>query len=110
MISFFSATWPKEVEELANDFLRGWVQINVGYENLAANPDVRQHIWFVEPHDKKKEIMNMLFQIQGYVSKVLIFCQTKTGCDDLQAHSNTFVFDRGSGCYIMAVSIKFNQI
>eukprot|EP01063_Lacrimia_lanifica_P028841 TRINITY_DN428_c0_g1_i1.p2 TRINITY_DN428_c0_g1~~TRINITY_DN428_c0_g1_i1.p2 ORF type:complete len:498 (+),score=231.45 TRINITY_DN428_c0_g1_i1:40-1494(+) len=80
----FSATWPKEVRHLAQTFLKDWVQINVGYSDLAANADVRQHIWFVEQHQKKDELMDLLRQVQETVPKVLIFAQTKRGVDDLQ--------------------------
>eukprot|EP01063_Lacrimia_lanifica_P028845 TRINITY_DN428_c0_g1_i5.p2 TRINITY_DN428_c0_g1~~TRINITY_DN428_c0_g1_i5.p2 ORF type:complete len:498 (+),score=239.14 TRINITY_DN428_c0_g1_i5:40-1494(+) len=79
----FSATWPKEVRHLAQTFLKDWVQINVGYSDLAANADVRQHIWFVEQHQKKDELMDLLRQVQETVPKVLIFAKTKRGVDEL---------------------------
>eukprot|EP01062_Namystynia_karyoxenos_P020251 TRINITY_DN1767_c3_g1_i1.p1 TRINITY_DN1767_c3_g1~~TRINITY_DN1767_c3_g1_i1.p1 ORF type:complete len:593 (+),score=211.22 TRINITY_DN1767_c3_g1_i1:103-1881(+) len=79
----FSATWPKEVRSLAQDFLVDWVQLNVGYGDMAANADVRQHIWFVEQGDKQRELLNLLGQLQGSVNKVLIFAQTKHGVENL---------------------------
>eukprot|EP01065_Artemidia_motanka_P003608 TRINITY_DN11720_c1_g1_i1.p2 TRINITY_DN11720_c1_g1~~TRINITY_DN11720_c1_g1_i1.p2 ORF type:complete len:535 (+),score=180.29 TRINITY_DN11720_c1_g1_i1:109-1605(+) len=79
----FSATWPKEVRSLAQDFLQDWVQLNVGYGDMAANADVRQHIWFMEPQDKQRELLNLLSQLQGNVNKVLIFVQTKHGVEAL---------------------------
>ena len=79
----FSATWPKEVRTLAQDFLGEWIQINVGYSDLAANADVRQHIWFVEQSEKRTQLMDLLQQIRGHVNKVLIFVQTKRGVDEL---------------------------
>eukprot|EP00659_Diplonema_papillatum_P016616 gene16616-25483_t len=80
----FSATWPKEVRNLARNFLDDWAQINVGYSDIAANADVRQHIWLVEEADKKRQLMDLLGQIQKHVNKVLIFVQTKRGVETLQ--------------------------
>lgn len=38
----WSATWPKEVRQLAEDFLRDYVQINVGNLELSANHNILQ--------------------------------------------------------------------
>jgi ATP-dependent RNA helicase DDX5/DBP2 len=60
----FSATWPKEIQRLAFDFLLDPVQINVGEVNvLNANKDITQKIIMcTEEHktDKLKEILTDL--------------------------------------------------
>lgn len=38
----WSATWPKEVRKLAEDFLRDYVQINIGALELSANHNILQ--------------------------------------------------------------------
>ena len=38
----WSATWPREVQTLARDFMRDAVQINVGSEKLSANHNICQ--------------------------------------------------------------------
>ena len=38
----WSATWPKEVRQLAEDFLKEYVQINVGALQLSANHNILQ--------------------------------------------------------------------
>lgn len=38
----WSATWPKEVQALAEDFLDNYVQVNIGSLELAANHNIRQ--------------------------------------------------------------------
>ena len=38
----WSATWPKDVRQLAEDFLRDSVQINVGALELSANHNILQ--------------------------------------------------------------------
>lgn len=38
----WSATWPKVVRQLAEDFLKDYVQINVGALELSANHNILQ--------------------------------------------------------------------
>lgn len=38
----WSATWPKEVRQLAEDFLKDYVQINIGALQLSANHNILQ--------------------------------------------------------------------
>ena len=38
----WSATWPKEVQSLARDFMKEAVQINVGSDSLSANHNICQ--------------------------------------------------------------------
>jgi len=60
----FSATWPKEIQRLAFDFLSNPIQINVGEINvLNANKDITQNIIMcneTDKIDKLKEILTNL--------------------------------------------------
>lgn len=38
----WSATWPKEVQQLAATFLNNFIQINVGSNQLRANHNISQ--------------------------------------------------------------------
>lgn len=38
----WSATWPKEVRQLAEDFLHDYIQINIGALELSANHNILQ--------------------------------------------------------------------
>ena len=40
----WSATWPRDVRELAEDFLYDSIRLTVGSTEIAANPDVTQYI------------------------------------------------------------------
>ena len=40
----FSATWPKEVRSLAQDFLKNYGQVNIGALQLTANHNILQII------------------------------------------------------------------
>jgi len=44
----WSATWPKEVQALAEDFLHEYIQINIGSLSLAANHNIRQVVEVVQ--------------------------------------------------------------
>lgn len=48
----WSATWPKEVEQLAADFLRDPIKIIVGSPDLHSNKNIRQVIDICEDHEK----------------------------------------------------------
>eukprot|EP00566_Odontella_aurita_P035991 CAMPEP_0113549756 /NCGR_PEP_ID=MMETSP0015_2-20120614/13611_1 /TAXON_ID=2838 /ORGANISM="Odontella" /LENGTH=577 /DNA_ID=CAMNT_0000450503 /DNA_START=118 /DNA_END=1847 /DNA_ORIENTATION=+ /assembly_acc=CAM_ASM_000160 len=60
----FSATWPKEIQRLAHDFLTDPIQVNVGeVDALVANKDIKQEILMCSEGDKfemLKEILNKL--------------------------------------------------
>ena len=38
----WSATWPKEVRQLAEEFLKDYIQVNIGNLNLHANHNILQ--------------------------------------------------------------------
>ncbi len=38
----WSATWPKEVKSLAEDFLKDYIQVNIGALELHANHNILQ--------------------------------------------------------------------
>eukprot|EP00567_Pseudictyota_dubia_P009616 CAMPEP_0197446324 /NCGR_PEP_ID=MMETSP1175-20131217/11294_1 /TAXON_ID=1003142 /ORGANISM="Triceratium dubium, Strain CCMP147" /LENGTH=560 /DNA_ID=CAMNT_0042977417 /DNA_START=77 /DNA_END=1756 /DNA_ORIENTATION=+ len=68
----FSATWPKEIQRLAHDFLSEPVQINVGeVDALVANKDINQTIVMCredEKFEKLKEILTDLTKEGGGAS------------------------------------------
>ena len=77
----WSATWPKEVQTLAKDFLKQPVHIQVGSLNLAANARIRQVVEIVDEGDKFVTLTRRLKEIGG--CKVVIFTETKRGCESL---------------------------
>lgn len=48
----FSATWPKEVQMLAKDYLGEFVQVNVGSTELTANHNIEQHVHVCQQDEK----------------------------------------------------------
>eukprot|EP01060_Flectonema_neradi_P008439 TRINITY_DN1601_c5_g1_i2.p1 TRINITY_DN1601_c5_g1~~TRINITY_DN1601_c5_g1_i2.p1 ORF type:complete len:561 (+),score=131.28 TRINITY_DN1601_c5_g1_i2:59-1684(+) len=81
----FSATWPREVQGLARDFARNYVQIQVGSLELTANADVHQHFELAtgsyEKFDRVCALLDDLDRRRVY--KVLIFTATKRMADEV---------------------------
>ena len=51
----WSATWPKEVRNLAEEFLINYVQVNIGSLELAANHNILQIVDVCEEHEKEEK-------------------------------------------------------
>ncbi|RZF44434.1 hypothetical protein LSTR_LSTR002207 [Laodelphax striatellus] len=83
-VLMWSATWPKEVQALAEDFLNDYVQINIGSLELAANHNIRQIIDVCNDSEKEGKLMKLLKDIgneRGF--KAIIFVETKKKVDDI---------------------------
>ncbi|KAF8794070.1 uncharacterized protein LOC129961614 [Argiope bruennichi] len=80
----WSATWPKEVRALAEDFLKDYVQINIGALQLCANHNITQIIDVCEEHEKENKLFKLLEEIMSQSdNKTIIFAETKRKVDDL---------------------------
>ncbi|KAG2018100.1 RNA helicase [Coprinopsis cinerea AmutBmut pab1-1] len=79
----FSATWPKDVQKLANDFLRDTIQVNIGSMELTANPNIQQIIEVCSDFEKRNKLIKHLDEISAQNAKVLIFVATKRVADDI---------------------------
>jgi len=81
--AMFSATWPKEVRKLAEDFIRNYVHICIGAnETLTANPNIKQIVELCEENNKENRLKQILGEIMVYRdSKAIIFAETKKRVD-----------------------------
>ena len=79
----FSATWPKEVQRLARDFLNDYIQVNIGSTELAANHNVKQVVEVCTDFEKRGRLVKYLDQISQENGKVIIFTGTKRIADEL---------------------------
>ncbi|TPP52451.1 DEAD/DEAH box helicase family protein [Leishmania donovani] len=78
----FSATWPREIRNLAASFQKDFVRVHIGSEELVANADVHQHVFVVEGYHKEEKMEEILRQVGP--QRVLVFVKTKKSCDILQ--------------------------
>ncbi|KAF4614062.1 hypothetical protein D9613_007675 [Agrocybe pediades] len=79
----FSATWPKDVQKLANDFLKDMIQVNIGSMELTANHNIQQIVDVCSDFEKRNKLIKHLDQISAENAKVLIFVATKRVADDI---------------------------
>lgn len=80
----WSATWPKEVRQLASDFLNNYIQVNIGSMDLSANHRIHQIIEVVSDFEKRDKMIRHLEKIMEVrTNKVLIFTGTKRIADEI---------------------------
>lgn len=80
----WSATWPKEVRSLAEDFLKDYVQINIGALQLCANHRILQIIDVCQETEKEDKLMKLHQEILNEKeNKTIVFAETKRKVDDL---------------------------
>ena len=78
----WSATWPKEVQALARDFLTNPIQVNIGSLDLKVTDHVKQVIKCVTEGQKLDETLKIL-RSKNPESRCIIFTQSKRGADEL---------------------------
>lgn len=83
-VLMWSATWPKEVRKLAEDFLVDYCQINIGSQELHANHNILQIVDVCQPYEKERKLVKLLEEIMGEKeNKTIIFLETKRTTDDI---------------------------
>ncbi|XP_013190637.1 ATP-dependent RNA helicase p62 [Amyelois transitella] len=82
----WSATWPKEVRKLAEDYLGDYVQINIGSLQLSANHNILQIVDVCQEHEKENKLNVLLQEIgqsQEPGAKTIIFVETKKKVENI---------------------------
>lgn len=80
----WSATWPKAVQTLANDFLgNDYIQVNIGTHELHANKNITQKVQICENDNDKYYLLENFLKENKSAGRILIFCDTKKMCNDL---------------------------
>ncbi|KAL9672795.1 hypothetical protein QQ045_029047 [Rhodiola kirilowii] len=84
----FSATFPKEIQRLASDFLSNYIFLTVG--RVGSSTDlISQRVEYVQESDKRSHLMDLLHaqRANGEPDKkslTLVFVETKKGADALE--------------------------
>lgn len=79
----FSATFPRDIQHLARDFLRDYVFLSVGRVG-STSENITQKIEYVEDSDKRSVLLDILHsQPKGDIGLTLIFVETKRMADNL---------------------------
>lgn len=82
-VLMWSATWPKEIQALANDYLGDYYQVTVGSLDLSGNKNITQHIEVCTDQEKYRNVLRHLRDNWSPKDRCLIFVETKKGCDML---------------------------
>ena len=72
-VLMWSATWPKEVRKLAEDFLQDYVHINIGSLALSANHNIMQIVDICEEHQVSFIFYTFFINKHSGRSRVWIF-------------------------------------
>jgi len=76
----FSATFPREIQKLAQDFLYDYIFLRVGRVG-STTESIVQHVINAEEHQKHTILIDLLEQVPGLT---LVFVETKKACDALE--------------------------
>nr|KAF6455610.1 DEAD-box helicase 5 [Rousettus aegyptiacus] len=80
----WSATWPKEVRQLAEDFLKDYIHINIGALELSANHNILQIVDVCHDVEKDEKLIRLMEEIMSEKeNKTIVFVETKRRCDEL---------------------------
>ena len=88
----WSATWPKEVKSLADDFLTDNVQVNIGKLTLHANHNILQIIDVCDEYEKERkyvELINYAFAFQYRYDFLQLEITTKLWYDNYSKKRQT---------------------
>jgi ATP-dependent RNA helicase DDX3X len=77
----FSATFPRDIQMLARDFLKDYVFLSVGRVG-STSENITQKVEYVEDHDKRSVLLDIL-HTHGTSGLTLIFVETKRMADAL---------------------------
>uniref|UniRef100_A0A673CLA4 RNA helicase n=1 Tax=Sphaeramia orbicularis TaxID=375764 RepID=A0A673CLA4_9TELE len=88
----FSATFPKEIQILARDFLEDYIFLAVGRVG-STSENITQKVVWVEETDKRSFLLDLL-NATGKDSLTLVFVETKKGADALE----DFLYHEGYAC------------
>ena len=73
----FSATWPEEIRELAQKYLKNPVKVTIGSDDLSACNRVTQIVEIVDQRDKDRKLEQLLKKYHDRKNRILIFCLYK---------------------------------
>lgn len=84
----WSATWPNEVRELANDFIdrTNFEHLTVGTTDLCANRNIKQNVIVCEGSEKPHHLLKILESMNDLSEddrKTLIFVRTRRAADEV---------------------------
>merc|ERR1712096_227923 len=82
--TMWTATWPREVQAIAQEFTNNPIKINIGSDKLTANKNVKQTIKVCAPFEKTQLFIDLLNEkVKNTDYKIMVFANQKKECDRL---------------------------
>jgi len=81
--SLFTATWNREVRQIADKYISNPVMVQVGSDEQTSNANIIQHIEVCKDKDEKKTTLERILDSMSDEGACLCFCNTKRMCRDL---------------------------
>lgn len=83
----WSATWPKEVQNLTRDYLNDPIQVTIGSLELSASHTITQVVEVLSEFEKRDRLVKHLETATADPqAKCLIFASTKRTCDEITSY------------------------
>ena len=83
----WSATWPKEVQQLTRDYLNDPIQVTIGSLELAASHTITQLVEVIDEFSKRDRLVKHLESaLNEKDNKILVFASTKRTCDEITTY------------------------
>ncbi|KAI7870385.1 P-loop containing nucleoside triphosphate hydrolase protein [Spinellus fusiger] len=82
----WSATWPKSVQRLAEEYIKDYIQVTVGSLSLSASQNVTQIVEVCAEQEKRGKLITQLERIMDEPEnerKTIIFTSTKRTADEI---------------------------
>ncbi|XP_017470930.1 PREDICTED: probable ATP-dependent RNA helicase DDX17 [Rhagoletis zephyria] len=89
-VVMWSATWPKEAQAPAGDFLKDYISTNTGSMNLSANHNIRQIVEICQESEKPQRVIKLwneaaptTYNAANNNNKIIIFVETKIKIEEI---------------------------
>lgn len=92
---FFTATWPREVRQLASEILDKPYKVMIGNrDELKGNQDITQLVEVVDQYQKNDKLVSIVREAglcdRDCRGKALVFCNTKRMCEQISQYLQRF--------------------
>ena len=107
-VLMWSATWPKEVRALAEDFLRDYIQVNIGSLQLTANHSIMQIVDVCADYEKEVKLVKLLNDImREKENKTIIFTEIKRKINLIISQARPHFKKLSSSILALAINVKY---
>lgn len=92
--SMWSATWPRDVKRLSEDFMKNPIVISEQGQEIALNFDIKHAVKVLHQDQKLATLLEILpAEPIGPTHKVMIFCNTKLACEVINSNLRSSQID-----------------